>query len=305
MHRTPAPIKDPAIDRCRFRAPCDAKASGALDWRYAEVVADLAARRSWISRWRGTVERRLRPGLCHDECRPPSRNITYVDFRLAEVAVPRVLFASDPRRIDHLRGPWRRPDGSRLCDGERRGENPAPKVGGIRQRCAGRPTEQSHRSRRRHCTFRLTNNALRSTIETRNGGYLGDVGLMDERAGRVRRAGKAAIESLADNLFDDLLRFLPFGNVTRIIARAVNAATMAYLLDETNKSSRDDISKALAAREVETIFTQRLADRSDFPEQSKAQMRKAIVSEFEKLIDELEVAEKPIHQAPNCLMTAE
>ena len=43
---------------------------------------------------------------------------------------------------------------------------------------------------------------------------------------------------------------------------------------------------------VETIFTQRVADRSDFPEQSKAQMRKAIVSEFEKLIDELEVAEK-------------
>ena len=39
-----------------------------------EVLANFRARRSSISTCRGTAERLFDDGLCHQECRPPSRN---------------------------------------------------------------------------------------------------------------------------------------------------------------------------------------------------------------------------------------
>ena len=84
-----------------FQASYDEPASAPLTGGTPRSLQILRARWSWISRWRGTAERRLRPGLCHHECRPPSRNITQPCFLRCRRSSSRFIRRSGSPRTRH------------------------------------------------------------------------------------------------------------------------------------------------------------------------------------------------------------
>ena len=80
---------------------------GELYPRVGFIVTNLKRPAERVSKFyngRGTAEQWIREGKYALRCRIV-RHGRYVVFQLAEVAVPRALFAEILRRIDRLRGP--------------------------------------------------------------------------------------------------------------------------------------------------------------------------------------------------------
>ena len=142
----------------------------ALPQRGGAVVADHACARSWS---------RSAPGSCATAATSSS---SWPRWRCRGRCSPRSCAGSTACEDR----PWRRPDRSGPWSGQSRGENHAPKVGRARRKPPGRPAARSriaHADRGRSLwrAFRLTHNPSRSTVEPENGGYLGDVGLVNRR----------------------------------------------------------------------------------------------------------------------------
>ena len=110
------------------------------------------------------------------------RHGRYVVFQLAEVAVPRMLFAAILRRIDRLRGPpvaVARPERTMSATGAKRrtmhrsSRTLAEGAGKTRGVAFPRPCGPRSRLGR---APRLTNVPLRSTVESRDDSYPGNLG---------------------------------------------------------------------------------------------------------------------------------